>query len=76
MDSRWLKHTTQADRDDRIKEVQSYRNAFDALAELLETEYEEFAPDYDISSWSHKQADRNGANRKLRSILKLLTIKE
>ena len=76
MDSRWFKSVTREDQEAKKKELLSYRNAFDALREMLEEELEDYAPDYDIPSWSHKQADRNGANRKLRSILKLITIKE
>lgn len=64
------------DKEARKKEILSYRNAFDALKEVLEKEYEESVPDYDCPSWSHKQADINGANRKLRQIINLITVKE
>jgi hypothetical protein len=72
----WLKGLKGEEREKRIKEILSYRNAFDALKELLEDQYEESVPDYDCPSWSHKQADVNGANRKLRQIISLLDIKE
>lgn len=76
MQAIWLKGLKGEEREKRIKEILSYRNAFDALKELLEDQYEESVPDYDCPSWSHKQADVNGANRKLRQIISLLDIKE
>lgn len=76
MDTRWFKGcNSEADREARRKEVMSFRSAFRELAELLEG-LEEYTPDYDCPSWSHKQADANGANRKLKQILKLITIEE
>lgn len=76
MDARWFKGCkTKAERDERKKEIKSYANAFDALRELIEG-FEEAAPDYNNPSWSHKQADVNGANRKLRNILKLMNVKD
>ena len=53
----------------------SYRNAFDALRQMIESDFEEAPPDYNNPSWSHKQADVNGANRKLKQVLKLMDIK-
>ena len=76
MDTRWLKGLSGDEREARKKEIQGYRNAFDALRELLEEDFEESVIDYDCPSWSHKQADQNGANRKLRQIIKLIMIKE
>jgi len=64
------------EREKRIKEILAYRNAFNALKELLGDQYEESVPDYDCPSWSHKQADVNGANRMLRKIINLITIEE
>ena len=73
MDIRWFKGIPdEVSEDDREKQVLGYRNAFDALREVLQREVQEFAPDYDIASWANKQADVNGANRMLRSILKLI----
>lgn len=76
MHSAWLKGIPQKDKDARRKEILAYRNAFDELKKLLEEEFEETVPDYDNPSWSHKQADVNGANRKLQQIINLITIKE
>jgi hypothetical protein len=74
MDTRWTKGLTGKDKEKRVKELQSYRIAFKELSDLLQEDFEEKAPDYDTPSWSHKQADVNGANRKLRQILKLLNV--
>lgn len=63
MDYRWK---------DKEKAFKSYRSAFDDLTELLEGMYEKDEVDYTIPSWSHAQADRNGANRKLRAIIDLI----
>ncbi len=74
MNTKWIKgHSNQ---EKRKKEILSYRNAFDELTLLLTKEFEEVSPDYDCPSWSHKQADVNGANRKLKQILDLINIKE
>lgn len=70
----WVKGLRGKDKEDRQKEVLSYRNAFESLRELLEEQFEESTPDYDCPSWSHKQADVNGANRMLRKIIQLTTI--
>jgi hypothetical protein len=72
----WLKGLKGEEREKRIKEILAYRNAFNALKELLGDQYEESVPDYDCPSWSHKQADVNGANRMLRKIINLITIEE
>ena len=76
MNVRWLKNTPSANKNARRKEILSYRNAFDELRKLLEEDLEEFVPDYEVPSWSHKQADVNGANRKVRQIIDLITIKD
>ena len=76
MQAVWLKGLKGEEREKRIKEILAYRNAFNALKELLGDQYEESVPDYDCPSWSHKQADVNGANRMLRKIINLITIEE
>jgi len=76
MDSRWFRGVPQDQKEKRKKELLQHRNAFDDLREVLEQEFESAPADYDCPSWSHKQADINGANRKLRSIMKLLEIKK
>lgn len=74
MQELWLKGYKGTERDSRVKEVLSYHNAFEAIKELLEEE--EFVPDYDCPSWSHKQADRNGYNRAIRKVKAILTLKD
>ncbi len=74
MNSRWLKGLSGEEKEARRKEIVSYKNAFQALTELLEEDFEERKVDYDCPSWSHKQADQNGANRKLQSILNLIKL--
>ena len=77
MDHRWFKGLTGSEeKEARKKELRSYKNAFRELSELLQDDFEESVPDYDNPSWSHKQADVNGANRKLKQILKLIEIKD
>lgn len=73
MDIRWFKGLPDGAKDeDREKQILGYRNAFEALREVLEQEVQESAPNYNTASWAYKQADVNGANRMLRSILKLI----
>lgn len=78
MKSVWFKDCkTPEEKEARRKELRSYHAAFEALDEVLAGLTEELGtPDYDLASWSHKQADVNGANRKLRTIRNLINIKE
>ena len=76
MHSKWFKGIPESEYEAREKELKSYTNAFDALRELLADEFESSTPDYNCPSWSHKQADQNGANRKLRELLKLINVKD
>ena len=73
MDSRWYKGATST--EDKAARKKAYEQSGwirEMLAEILVTEIKETTPDYDCPSWSHKQADQNGSNRAVRSILKLL----
>ena len=70
----WTKGLKGEDKKKRTEEIKSYKNAFDALQEILEEE--KSTPDYDCPSWSHKQADQNGYNRAIREVIKLITIKD
>lgn len=76
MDTRWLKGFSPDQYEDRKKEVAGFKRAFNALIELLEKEGEDSTPDYNYPSWAYKQADVNGANRKLKEIIKLITLKD
>lgn len=75
MHSVWFKW--KRDKDARRKEVESYRNAFEALEEVLRKEFEDAPPpDYDSPSWAYKQADINGQNRMLRRVLSIIDLSE
>lgn len=77
-DALWFKGIPEDGTAEREKDLLSYRNAFDALREVL-VELEDNTPpkaDYDSPSWAYKQADRNGANRILNRIRKLITVQE
>lgn len=76
MNSIWTKGLHGEAKDKRKSEVLSYRKAFEDLKAILEEHYEDGVPDYDNPSWAYAQADRNGANRKLKQIINLITIKE
>jgi len=76
--SLWFKGIPKSDHERWAKELLSYRNAFDALGEVL-AGLEEVAPlksDYDSPSWAYKKADRNGANRAYATVRKLLNVQE
>jgi hypothetical protein len=76
MQSIWFKGIPSEDREKREQEVNSYRNAFDSLREILESKREKSSKsDYDSPSWAYKQADQNGYNRMLDEVLKIITIK-
>lgn len=74
----WIKKAkTKADKEERQKEIRGYKNAFDEAIEVLEELKEEMSlVDYDSPSWAYKQADINGANRKLQQIIDILNLKE
>lgn len=74
MQSIWFKG--EKDKDLRIKEIQSYRNAFDALKEVLEQNYhkKEAVLDYDSPNWAYRQIHVNAYNQVLDDVIKLITI--
>jgi len=76
MNNNWFRGLPEEQKEQRIKEILSYRRAFEALNEVLDEYYEESSPNYDDPSWSHRQADVNGANRMLKRIKNLITIKD
>jgi len=75
MNTLWVKGLKGEAKEKRKEEIKSYRTAFEELAKLLEEE-SMTKIDYDCPSWSHKQADQNGYNRAIRSIKKLIDIKD
>jgi len=73
MHSVWLKN--HRDRTERKKEIQSYRNAFDALREVLESEYKKKDSIRDYGpGWAEKQIAVNEYNAALTDILTLINI--
>ena len=68
MDSRWTKSNTK-------EEILSYRNAFDALKELLEADFRkrESVRDYG-PGWETKQIAVNEYNQVMDDVIKLITL--
>lgn len=71
MDSRWLKNGRKKD------EVLGYRNAFDALKELLLSDFvkKEAVRDYS-PGWEYKQVAANEYNAAVSDLIKLITIEK
>lgn len=76
MQSIWLKG--HKDKDQRKKEVMAYRNAFDALREVLEQEYKKkpAVRDYEVPNWELRQVAQNEYNAVLEDVLKLITLEK
>lgn len=76
MQSIWLKG--HKDKDQRKKEVMAYRNAFDALREVLEQEYKKkpAVRDYEVPNWELRQVAVNEHNAVLDNLIKLITLDE
>ena len=74
MNIEWVKNLKGEEKKKRLEEVKSFRRAFEELDRLLKEE--EFTPDYDCPSWSHKQADQNGYNRAIRRVKSLIKLKD
>lgn len=70
MDHRWLKSNTK-------EEVMGYRNALDALKEILLSDFlkKEAVRDYS-PGWEYKQVATNEYNAVLTDIVKLITIEK
>lgn len=70
MDSRWLKYSSK-------EEVMGYRNALDALKEILETEFTKSAAVRDYSpGWEYKQVAVNERNNFIDELTKFITIEK
>jgi hypothetical protein len=69
MDHRWLKNG-------RTKEdVLRYKNAFDTLKEVLETEFKKKEAVRDYSpGWEYKQISHNEFNQALDDLIKFITL--
>lgn len=71
MDSRFTKHGYTKE------EVLSFRNAFDALKEILEADFKKKPAVRDYSpGWEYKQIAANEFNAALEELTKLITIKQ
>ena len=70
MDIRWTKNNTR-------EEVASYRNALDALKEILLAEFVKKSSVRDYSAgWEYKQIAVNEYNQVLEDIVKFITIEK
>lgn len=78
MDSRWVKGLQGEKKEERLKEVRSYRRAFEAVLEILESDFhkKESVRDYSDPGWVHKQIAVNEYNQALADIKALLNIKD
>lgn len=69
---------TNEQREDRRKEVASYKTAFDALREVLQNNFhkKEAVYDYGSPGWEHRQIAVNEYNRALEDITSLLDVQQ
>lgn len=74
MDHRWLTGLKEPQKSQEKERILKQKNFLHEIAEILENQLEEGTPDYDSPSWAYHQADRNGANRKLREVIKFLRV--
>ena len=75
----WLKGLSADEAAKKKLSVLSSRPIFEDLIEILKTKQEGLAKDtydYDVPSWSHKQAHTNGYIQALSDVISLLTITE
>ena len=78
MDSRWFKHTkSKEDKEARTKELKSYRNAYEALQEIIEQELlvKDSVRDYG-PGWAEKQIALNERNHALKDVLNLINLED
>ncbi len=75
MQAVWLRGVKDSEREQRKKEVLSYRNAFDDLREILEQHYvrKEAVRDYS-PGWEYKQIAVNEYNAVLDDLLNLIDL--
>ena len=76
MDHRWLKGLTGEEKEKEKKRILQSKTLLNEIADILEGSFEDGVPDYDSPSWAYHQADHNGANRKLREVIKFLRVKD
>lgn len=77
MKSAWFKDCKNKKEKEAVRQVlQSNRESLDRLKEILEPMLKDTTPaaDYDSPSWAYKQADRNGFNRAVTTVLDLINL--
>jgi len=73
----WFKGCkTSKDKEAVSQTLHSNRESLDRLKEILEPLLKDSTPasDYDNPSWAYKQADRNGFNRAVTTVLDLINL--
>lgn len=77
MKAAWFKGCKTKEEKDKVRQIiMSNRDGLERLQEILEPMLKETIPtvDYDSPSWAYKQADRNGYNRALTTVLELINL--
>tara|TARA_R100000951_G_scaffold108384_1_gene104518 strand:+ start:327 stop:569 length:243 start_codon:yes stop_codon:yes gene_type:complete len=77
MKAAWFKDCkTKKEKEAVAQTLQSQREGLDRLKEILEPMLKDTTPasDYDSPSWAYKQADRNGFNRAVTTVLDLINL--
>jgi hypothetical protein len=76
MHTAWLKGVPQKNKEDRRREVNGYRRAFDDLKEILDKEFKKkpCVRDYEDPNWEIRQIAVNEYNQVLDDLLKLITL--
>ena len=77
MKAAWFKDCKSKKQKESVAQVlQSNRESLDRLKEILEPMLKDTtsAADYDSPSWAYKQADRNGFNRAVTTVLDLINL--
>ena len=76
MQAVWFKGSK--DKEQRRKEIEGFRNAFDALKEILERDFKKkpAVRDYSDPNWMANQIAVNEYNQVLEDMLKLITIEK
>jgi hypothetical protein len=77
MKAAWFKDCkTKKEKEAVAQALRSQREGLDRLKEILEPMLKDTTPaaDYDSPSWAYKQADRNGFNRAVTTVLDLINL--
>lgn len=77
MKAAWFRECkTKKDKEAVGQVLHSNRESLDRLKEILEPMLKDTTPaaDYDSPSWAYKQADRNGFNRAVTTVLDLINL--